>query len=342
MREVKNILLVRTDRIGDVVLSLPMLPLLRRRFPGAKISVMVRQYTRELVEHHSCVDEVLVYEHEDSLASLWSILKIIRSKRFDAAIIPYPRFRPTLILFLAGIRLRVGSGYRWYSFLFNRRVFEHRKDARRHEVAYNINLLGALGITPNEEPRFEFMIPPPAQEVADSWLARNGIVASEGFAILHPGSGGSARDWPAEKFSALANRIRVDLSLKIVVTGGKGEEGLVGEVVRGIDGSSYPAVGEFSLMELGALVRRAKLFVSNSTGPMHIAAVVGTPVVAFFPPILQCSPVRWGPYTKKKRLLVANNVTCPLCKGSPCRSNVCMDQISVAAAFTAAKEVLHE
>ena len=84
----KNILLVRTDRIGDVVLSLPMLPLLRRRFPGAKISVMVRQYTRELVEHHSCVDEVLVYEHEDNLASLWTMLKTVRGKKFDAAIIP--------------------------------------------------------------------------------------------------------------------------------------------------------------------------------------------------------------------------------------------------------------
>ena len=101
----KNILLVRTDRIGDVVLSLPMLPLLKRRFPDAKISVLVREYTRELVEHHSCVDEVLTYEHEDSLSSLWSTLPNIRDRRFDAAIIPYPRFRPTLILFLAGVRL---------------------------------------------------------------------------------------------------------------------------------------------------------------------------------------------------------------------------------------------
>ena len=160
--DVKNILLVRIDRIGDVILSLPMLPLLKRRFPNATISVLMRQYTRELVEHHSCVDEVLVYEHEDSLRSLWAILREIRKRHFDIAIIPYPRFRPALILFFAGIRTRVGSGYRWYSFLFNRRVFEHRKDAKRHEAEYNLNLLRPLGIEAQGEPEFEFSISPSA------------------------------------------------------------------------------------------------------------------------------------------------------------------------------------
>jgi heptosyltransferase III len=341
-REVKNILLVRIDRIGDVVLSLPMLPLLRRQFPGATISVLVRQYTRELVEHHSCVDEVLVYEHEDSLISLWSILKTVRSKGFDTAIIPYPRFRPTLILFLAGIRIRVGSGYRWYSFLFNRRIFEHRKDARRHEVEYNLNLLSALGIRADGEPQFEFQILPRAGKAADAFLASNGIGASERFAILHPGSGGSARDWPAEKFSALGKRIKRELGLKIVVNGGSKEGELVRKVVDGIDGPCCAVAGELTLMELGALIRRGVVFVSNSTGPMHIAAVVGTPVVAFFPPILQCSPVRWGPFTRKKRILVADNATCPLCKGSRCRSDVCMDRIGVEEAFLATKELVHE
>jgi heptosyltransferase-2 len=319
-----------------------MLPLLKRRFPGAKISVLVRQYTRELVEHHSCVNEVLVYEHEDSLVSLWSTLMSVRSRDFDAAIIPYPRFRPTLILFLAGIRIRVGSGYRWYSFLFNRRIFEHRKDARRHEVEYNLNLLQALGITADREPEFEFAIPPRAQEVADAVLARNGVAVSDRFAVLHPGSGGSAREWPAEKFSMLGSQLIHELALKVVVTGGKGEEALVRKVVNGIDGPRAAVAGELSLMELGALIRRAKVFVSNSTGPMHIAAAVGTPVVAFFPPILQCSPIRWGPYMQRKKIFVADAMSCPLCKGSPCRSNVCMDQITVEKAFLATKELVNE
>jgi heptosyltransferase III len=338
--DVKNILLVRIDRIGDVILSLPMLPLLRRRYPNASISVLMRQYTRELVDGNSYVDEVLMYEHEDSARSLWAILKELRKKRFDIAIIPYPRFRPALLLFLAGIPIRVGSGYRWYSFLFNRRVFEHRKDAKRHEVEYNLNLLGALGIEPEGEPEFEFSISPSAVDAVDSLLAANSISLHDRFVILHPGSGGSSRDWSAENFSNLGNEIEQKLGINVVVTGGNGEEGLVQKVVAGMNKAPLAIVGKLTLMELGALIRRAKVFVSNSTGPMHVAAVVGTPVVAFFPPIVQCSPVRWGPYTSKKKIFLADNKKCTLCRGTPCRSNVCMDQIAVEVVFSAVKNFL--
>ncbi len=337
---VKNILLVRIDRIGDVILSLPMLPLLRRRYPNASISVLMRQYTRELVDQNPCVDEVLIYEREDSVRSLWAILKEIRRRRFDLAIIPYPRFRPALLLFLAGVRLRVGSGYRWYSFLFNRRVFEHRKDAKRHEVEYNLNLLRAIGIEAEGDPEFEFSIPPSAYDAVDALLASNGVSGDEKFIILHPGSGGSSRDWSAQNFSELGTEAQRALGIKVVVTGGRGEELLVRNVVDGMSGSPVAIVGKLSLTELGALIQRAKVFVSNSTGPMHLAAVVGTPVIAFFPPVVQCSPVRWGPYTLKKRIFLADEKNCLLCKGSPCRSDVCMSQIMVRDVIIALREFL--
>jgi heptosyltransferase-3 len=339
---VKNILLVRIDRIGDVILSLPMLPLLKRRYPNAAISVLVRPYTRELVEHHSCVDGVLTYEREDSLRSLWSVLREIRKRRFDIAIIPYPRFRPALLLFLAGVPVRVGSGYRWYSVLFNRRVFEHRKDAKRHEAEYNLNLLRPLGIDERQEPEFEFSVSPSARSAVNLLLTEKSIAPDERFVILHPGSGGSARDWSVENFSRLGSRLQERLGVKVVVTGGKGEESLVQKVIAGMAGTPAAIAGMLSLTELGELIRRAKVFVSNSTGPMHIAAAVGTPVVAFFPPIIQCSPVRWGPYTRKKKVFVADNNSCRLCKGSPCRSNVCMDQIHADEVCTAIKEFLNE
>ncbi len=340
--DVKNILLVRIDRIGDVLLSLPMLPLLRRSYPNARISVLTRRYTRELVDHHSCVDEVLIYEHEDNIRSLWTILKELRKRCFDIAVIPYPRFRPTLLLFFSGIRIRVGSGYRWYSFLFNRRVFEHRKDGKKHEVEYNLNLLRPLGIEAQGHPEFEFSISSSARNAVDSMLAHQSVSPQEKFVVFHPGSGGSARDWSGENFSKLGNEVHRRLGVKVIVTGGKGEEALVRRIIDGMTGSPLSVVGKLSLMELGELIRRAKVFVSNSTGPMHIAAIVGTPVVAFFPPIVQCSPVRWGPYTEKKRIFLAENKNCELCKGSPCRSNVCMDQITVEEVFFAIEKFLYD
>ncbi|MFA5833523.1 MAG: glycosyltransferase family 9 protein [Bacteroidota bacterium] len=333
---VKKILVVRTDRIGDVVLSLPMLPLLKKKYPNAAISVMVRPYTKELVENHSCVNEVILWDETKSISEYVALLKV---KRFDIALLPYPRFNLALITFLSGIPLRAGTGYRWYSFLFNKRNYEHRKDAKRHEVDYNLNLLGMLGIESSTTPQFEFPISDAIQKKVSGIIAADGI---KDFIVLHAGSGGSARDWSIEKFAQLGDAIQQKFGLRVVLTGGKNEMDLVQSLVSKMNSEPINYVGKFSLQELGALFSTASVFVSNSTGPLHIASIVGTPVVAFYPPIIQCSPQRWGPYTEKKRVFTANNEQCHLCKGGQCRSNVCMDQISVDQVITGIKELLHE
>lgn len=335
---VKKILLIRTDRIGDVVLSLPMLPVLKRHFPDAAISVMVRKYTRGLVEHHSCVAEIIQWEHNGE-QPLSFYVRMLRQKRFDIVIIPYPRFLLALIVFLAGIPVRVGTGYRWYSFLFNAKVYEHRKNALRHEAEYNLNLLTAIGITDAAVPDFELPVPDDVQQRIDALIAAEGLGR---FAVVHPGSGGSARDWPLENFAALANALHESEKLTIVVTGGAHERHITATVAAGMNAAPIDFAGKFSLQELGALYKRAALFVSNSTGPLHVAAAVGTPVMAFYPPIVQCSAVRWGPYTRRKRVFTADAGRCPLCRGGKCRSNVCMQQITVGVVHSAARELLNE
>ncbi len=337
---VKNILLIRTDRIGDVVLSLPMLPVLRQHFPSAKITMMVRRYTKELVERHPCVDEVMVWEANGE-RSLMQNVSLLKKKQFDVAILPYPRFNLALIMFLAGIPIRVGTGYRWYSFLMNRKIFEHRKDAKRHEVEYNLNLLSAIGIDLTGKPQFEFAIPVDVQNAVEQVMRSDGILDSR-FAVLHAGSGGSARDWSVENFAKLGDELQSAVNIKVVLTGEKNEKKLVETLASKMKSTPINYTGQFSLQELGALVRRASVFVSNSTGPLHIASMVGTPVVAFYPPIIQCSPVRWGPYTEKKRVFTADNTTCELCNGGACRSNVCMDQITVEKVVSAVRELLRE
>ena len=336
--EVKKILLIRTDRIGDVVLSLPMLPVLKKRFPEAKISVMVRSYTRELVEHHSCVDDVILWEANGE-RSLAEYVQLLKSKKFDVAILPYPRFNLALIAFLARIPVRVGTGYRWYSFLFNKKNYEHRKDAKRHEVQYNLNLLKALGIESTGIPEFEFRIPRETERKIDDILTEEKV---EKFVVLHAGSGGSARDWPLENFSKLADAIQSDLKLQVLLTGSESEKALVEEVVKNMSSKPVNMAGKFSLRELGALFHHALAFVSNSTGPLHIASAVGTPVVAFYPPIVQCNAMRWGPYAKRKRVFSGDNKKCALCKGGPCQSNVCMNQITVEQVVTAVREMINE
>jgi heptosyltransferase III len=337
---VKRILLIRTDRIGDVVLSMPMLPELRKHFPSAKITMMVRPYTEELVKNHPDVNDVMLWNENDQ-KSIVQMVSRLTERHFDIAILPYPRFNLALMIFLARIQFRVGTGYRWYSFLLNKKVYEHRKDARKHEVEYNLDLLRAIGIDKVGIPHFDFEISDVAMKKVDSML-EDDDVTEKGFIILHAGSGGSARDWPMEKFSQLGNVIQSELQMKVVLTGGLNEIHLVGSVEHQMKTKPLNYTGKFSLQELGALCKRAAVFVSNSTGPLHIASIVGTPVIAFYPPIIQCSPARWGPYTEKKIVFTSDSKKCDLCNGGMCQSNSCMNQITVEDVLSSIKIFLKE
>jgi lipopolysaccharide heptosyltransferase II len=333
-----SILVCRTDRIGDVVLSLPMIEVLHRHFPAARISFLARSTTKEIVEGQPGLHAVVSYDLTDRPKAFFSLLSELRSYRFDVAVLAYPTFRLALVLFFAGIPLRVGTGYRWYSFLFNRRVFEHRKTAEKHELEYNLSLLEAIGCTFDRYPAPVLALSREQHLAAELIRAELGANGGE-VVVLHPGSGGSARDWSAEKFGLLARALR-QKGFSVIVTGGPGEETLVEGIVRAGGPGVRPLVNRLSLMQLAAMVQKVGLFISNSTGPLHLAAAVGTPVIAFYPPILACSPERWGPYTDHKILFVPERAKCPRCHGGPCEGSECMDLIQVDDVLTAVDRLM--
>lgn len=343
MSEPLRILVVRTDRIGDVVLTLPMVDILRMNHPDAYIAVMVRKYTSELVKNSTSVDETILYEDTDGYVPFFEMLKILRKHKFNIAFIAFPRFRIALLLFLAGVKLRVGSGYRLYSLLFNKRIYEHRKDAKKHELEYNLSLLDEVGISLKK-------VEPPWIIVSED-LVRNvkqrlenfGINSSDKIVIIHPGSGGSSRDWHIDKFADLGKKISTIKDVKIVITGGLNEHQLVENLKQAIGGNVIGKAGEFSLMEFAALAKLATLFISNSTGTIHIAAAVGTNVIGLYPQITALSPQRWGPYTEKKKVFIPSGkpANCNKCKKGKIRCE-CMDTISVNEVFEAAKNFLNQ
>jgi len=340
-REFENVLIVRTDRIGDVVLTLPMIQAFNANFPGRRISMLLRSYTQELVDGFAGLESILAYDDNGELKAFFTLLSELRKRRFDLVFVVHPTFRLALLMLLAGIPIRVGTGYRWYSFLFNRKVFEHRRTAERHEAEYNLSLLRAIGCDIRSIPMIVLPMPATAMNAAVQEIKRLGIGASERFVILHPGSGGSARDWSAQNFGDLARALK-NIGCSVVVTGSSSEKLLVEEVVRRSSESASASAGRLSLKELASFIGSARLFVSNSTGPLHIAAAVGTPVIAFYPPIQECSPRRWGPLTEKKKVFTADNAFCERCKGEACQGNDCMDQITVDQVLQAAVKLLSE
>ena len=337
--------MVRTDRIGDVLLTLPMVEVLHRELPDAHIAMLIRRYTAELVEGNPAMDEVLLYDGDDGPVPFLALTRTVRRGDFDVVFHTHPLFRLALLTWFAGIRLRVGTGYRWYSrLLFNRRVYEHRKDARRHELEYNLNLLKAIGVgdAPGDvTPRIEV-----SEDILGkvrALLAGRGLGEGERFVILHPGSGGSARDWSPVNFGRLGSRLAGSLGVRVLVTGGKDEAGLVGEVSGAIGGRSVPVVGLLSLREYAGLAKLSKLFVANSTGPLHIAAAVGIPVIGLYPQVTPLSAARWGPYTEKKVIFSPKGrpADCRKCLREKSKTCECMESITVDEVYIAAAQILN-
>ena len=323
-----NILVVRTDRIGDVVLSLPMIAALRTCFPAARRSMLLRTYTREIADGYEGLDSIVLYDEGRDEKPFFVMLSELKAGGFDAVVVSYPTFRLALLMFLAGIPLRVGTGYRWYSFLFNKKVYEHRRTAEKHELEYNISLLKTLGCSPGEKPSIHLSLPGWALDRAREERRELGISENDPVVVLHPGSGGSARDWSPDHFAGLA-RLLSSSGTCVVVTGTRKEESLVHKVVQESGNTAIPLRRELTLLELAAFLKLADLVVANSTGPLHIGAAVGTAVIGLYPPIPECSPKRWGPWTEKSLVFVADRQRCPRCKGGPCQGNDCMDQIAV-------------
>ncbi|MFQ5797562.1 MAG: glycosyltransferase family 9 protein [Bacteroidota bacterium] len=341
-KTLRNILVVRTDRLGDVVLTLPMLPILKKHYPQARLTMLLRSYTAEIVEGNPYVDHILFYDRGGHERSFVELLSAVKSEAFDGCFVVHPRFRVAFLLALAGIPIRVGTGYRWYSFLFNRRIYEHRKMGEKHEVEYNLGLLKAVDIEPSTE-RVEFAvaIPPEAVQKVGKLQEELGIRNSNTVVIIHPGSGRSARDWRPVHFRELASQLSSKSGTKVIITGGKDEGPLVHEVSGPETTNCIPLSDQLSLKELAALMRLSDLFISNSTGPIHIAAAVGTPVIGFYPNVTVAGPQRWGPYTTKKRLFVGQGpLNCVKCLKNDTEPCECMDRIRVEDVLNAVEELL--
>ncbi len=336
--EINRILVIRTDRIGDVVLSLPVVTTLRRQYPKAYIAMLVNPAVREIVEDHHDLDEVLLDEGT-GIRGFFELVRKIRLRKFDAAVLLHPTLRLAFALAAAGVPWRIGTGYRIYSFLFNKRVFEHRKGSLRHEVDYNLSLAGILGAD-SSGVDFNFPVSEEASWKIEKLFKEMRISSEKPIVVLHPGSRESALDWPVSYFAQLADYLVKKSNAQVIVTGGKGEEKVVSEVLKNVSGEIYGMVGRLNLKELAALLKKADLVVANSTGPLHIGVAVGTEVIGFYPPLTPASVRRWGPYRRETSAFVPNVPECSRCIRSKCIHWNCMELITVEEVWKRADEKL--
>ncbi|MBC7923282.1 MAG: glycosyltransferase family 9 protein [Ferruginibacter sp.] len=287
-----RIILSRTDNLGDVILTLPMAGFIKQHAPATRVYFIGKAYTRPLIEACVHVDEFLDRE------ALLTHPALLRDVGAGAIVFVFPDRPLAELAARVGIPVRVGTSHRWFHWRYaNRLVNLSRRHAHRHEAELNVQLLKPLGLS----------FYGGTEQLADWYgltkipvFSRPDVLKPNRFhLILHPKSKGSAREWPLEKYYALAEALSPDF--QVLITGTTAE----GELIRQQKPEllRHPLVtdltGQFSLGELMGLIAAADGLVAGSTGPLHIAAALGKFALGIYPPIRPLHPGRWAPVGKK-------------------------------------------
>ena len=321
INEVNRIIVSRIDSIGDVMLTLPFCAWLKECFPKATLVFLARGYTIPVVSCFKPVDEILDW---DLIVNL-PIAEKIGLLKADCIVHLFPNKDVAALSKKAKIPYRIGTSHRIFHFLTcNYKVNFSRKNSSLHEAQLNFELARPFGLKsiPSFEsiiaigPHFDLLIKPTPKAAKNIDLS-NAIV-------LHPKSQGSAIEWPIEKYHALSEQL-IQSGKTVLITGTEKE----GEMIRKQFSFSQQLIdltGQLTLSELIALLAKVKVVVACSTGPIHIAAVLGTPTIALFSSRKPIHPGRWRPLGEKSKILVFDE-NCQNCKnGKQCR---CLEEIPV-------------
>jgi ADP-heptose:LPS heptosyltransferase len=333
----RSVLVVRNDRLGDWVLTLPLLEAIRSSLPGVRLGAMAQDAVAPLLRRYAGVEDVIPspggrqHGFREAKAA-------IRTGRYEAAVIVHPDLVDTLAVWWAGVKLRAGNAYRGYAVFYNRRVKFHRSPSDRHEIEYNLKYLEGLGLpVPAGVPAPRLEVKAEDRAKAAAALARRGVEA-EGYVVVHPGSGGSSLNWSPRRYRILVAELAKASALPVVVTGSAAESE-VATLVAGEGAGRTSVAGETDLGTLVGILAGARLFVSGNTGPMHLAAAVGTPTVSLFTPLRSGSPTRWGPVGNRSAVIVPAGRTCVECPRERCPEFNCMEAITVEEVLAAARRV---
>jgi lipopolysaccharide heptosyltransferase II len=294
----RNIVLIRTDRIGEVLLSTVAVDALRERYPGARVSFVTSAYSKPLLDGRKDISEVITFDTSGRgkvISRAVGLAAILRRRRFDTAVVFNPHKILHLACFLAGIRRRAGYDRKW-GFLLDRTVPDERDRGVKHEIEYTMDLLRVLDVEKGP-PAPHLHVSEGSEAELEDLLKMKGVKLEGRFIAVHPGSSNPAKIWPAERYAELIRRIRSELHLPVAVLGDKDERDLAGRIISDSGADVIDLAGALDLGQLTALLKRSALFVGNDTGPMHMAAALGVPVVAIFGRnIPGVSPARWRPW----------------------------------------------
>lgn len=339
----QRILVRATNWVGDAVMSLPALEALRARFPRAEIVLVSKPWVSELYWHHPAVNRQIIYkphsEHR-GLHGFWRFAQELKAERFDAAILFQNAFHAAWMAWLARIPVRIGYARDGRSFLLHEAVEPPVPAAYGHQVSYYLQLLFRAGVIDKPQPVREIRLYMTDPEL--HWAVRKldalGLNGPRFLIGLNPGAAfGAAKRWMPERFASLADRLMGALNADVLIFGSPEERPLAEEIARAMDHTPTVVAGETSMRQLLALMAQCRLIVTNDSGPMHLAAALGVPLVAIFGSTDERAT---GPAGARQRI-VSRRVECRPCGLRECPIDFrCMRTISVEEVFKATLELV--
>ena len=324
-----KILIIKLRAIGDVVLSTIVISNLRKAFPDAQIDFLTESPAKDAIVGNPDLNEVIIFERTRiQKLNVWlglreniRFIESIRRNRYDIVFDFFGNPRSALFTLLSGAKKRVGYDWRGRRLAYN--IVVTSRAAEVHEAEFHLDALAALDI-PIVDRNLTFPITACAKNFADDFFAEQHLQNSLVIGLNSSG-GWPAKKWPLSYFAQLADRMVQKLSAKVLLLWGPGELDEV-KWVHHLMTTEAIIIPETDLKQLGALLQKCSLIVSNDSGPMHIAAAVGTPTVGIFGPT---HPETQGPYGAKHEVAVKKGLRCLGCDRLNCETDECMRNLSV-------------
>ncbi|MCA1765294.1 MAG: lipopolysaccharide heptosyltransferase I [Desulfobulbaceae bacterium] len=347
-----NILIVKTSAIGDVTHTLPVLNALRKHYPGAKITWLVEESAADLVKGHRALDRILVSRRKQWAAEMrgggacfikaWreirDFIRDLRGTRYDLLFDFQGLLKSGIWVWLADADRKIGFGrgmeHSECSYIFlNERIAPVPMDT--HALRREMALLKAVGIE-TEEIVFDLPITERDRAEVENLLAGHGIDRQKKLVAINPVATWPTKLWFKERFAEVADRL-LERGCAVVFTGSPADRGEIDRIISSMKGRAVNLAGKTSLMSLAALYQEADVVVSTDTGPMHIAAAAGAPLVAIFG---STAPWRTGPWGEEHLVLRADLDCSPCLKRNCPENSECMRAISVEQVVAAVNEIL--
>lgn len=342
-----NILLWMPNWIGDVILVLPTLQALRARFQNSRLTVVVKPPSQELLAGHPAIDTLMPFHEKDS-GRLWDHIRFakrLKKYRFDLGVVFPNSFRSAFLLYLTGAETRIGYASEGRFPFLTHPQYAGKQSETLFRVDYFFNILAGIGL---ESPDREFLqfIPKTIDKSLSPFLTELRLNTHEFLIALHPGGSKEPRRWHTERFSMLCQKLIKEYRAKILLIGNTGDQETLSQIQKGCPSNSTISLTKLNLQQISAVIRKSDLFIGNDSGMMHLAALVGTPLVGIFGP---GHPETTGPYiSSDKQEVIFKNYPCSPCrqkffqecKPSPHNKPYCIEDISIKDVMEAVRKII--